>query len=206
MVNNLIFRWPKPLFFMVLGSKRSIGKNHGPSFFKVTLKRFASVPTMNPNRNGSNLPFRHCFSGSNHGVFLLVLRGTVHCNLWMSRVAVKESNSHMKYLPTFTSTKIIAKWEVDIMLTYIYPKKSRQMKVNIVKYSWSIWVGFGGRLPPSPKETGKQLLQFTFHIEATESRGTAAQLLFHWGRWGTLEVPVASVNTIYVQYTLENYG
>ena len=55
--------------------------------------------------------------------------------------------------------------------------------------------------PKNPKETGKQLLQFTFHIEATESRGGPRS------RGGKLlHVLSGGLQILHMQYTLENEG
>ena len=50
MVNNLVFRWPKPLFFMVLGAQGTLREpQHTPSHRNRNLK-----PWREPVRSGLN--------------------------------------------------------------------------------------------------------------------------------------------------------
>lgn len=101
--------------------------------------------------------------------------------------AVLESNSHINRMTYFTYIHLSEQ------------KKKQQPNGGIRTYSMTMeHMGFAGLSPQkNPKETGKQLLQFTFHIEATESRG---------GRGEVVTCPQWQLQILHMQYTLENEG
>ena len=111
--------------------------------------------------------------------------------------AVLESNSHINRMTYFTYIHLSEQKKSSSQ-----KQKSSQMEESVhIPWPWSIWDLLVLFPPKNPKETGKQLLQFTFHIEATESRGGPRS------RGGKLlHVLSGGLQILHMQYTLENEG